>query len=115
MRRRSTLLASLAAVIFALPGRSVFAADTLTILWAEWDPANYLQELVKDYEKQSGVKVVVETVPWFPSASIRMAESCGGVIGRIDNGEVTRIEQLRVHRASVRGFSPFIFHQIKPS
>ena len=37
------------------------AADKLTILWAQWDPANYLQELVKDYEKQTGVKVVVDT------------------------------------------------------
>lgn len=62
--RRSKLLGILAAALFALAGKSVLAADTLTILWAEWDPANYLQELVKDYEKQSGVKVVVETVPW---------------------------------------------------
>ena len=62
--RPSKLLAILATIVFALAGRSVLAADTLTILWAEWDPANYLQELVKDYEKQSGVKVVVETVPW---------------------------------------------------
>ena len=62
--RRSKLLGILAAAVFALAGKSVLAADTLTILWAEWDPANYLQELVKDYEKQTGVKVVVETVPW---------------------------------------------------
>ena len=62
--RRSKLLGILAAAVFALAGKSVLAADTLTILCAEWDPANYLQELVKDYEKQSGVKVVVETVPW---------------------------------------------------
>src|SRR6266478_8903163 len=61
---RRTWLGILAAVIFAFAGKPVVAADTLTILWAEWDPANYLQELVKDYEKQSGVKVVVETVPW---------------------------------------------------
>jgi multiple sugar transport system substrate-binding protein len=40
------------------------AQQKLTILWAEWDPANYLQELVKDYEKQTGTKVVVETTPW---------------------------------------------------
>ena len=24
-------------------------AQELTIFWAEWDPANYLQELVNDY------------------------------------------------------------------
>jgi multiple sugar transport system substrate-binding protein len=40
------------------------AQQQLTILWAQWDPANYLQELVKGYEKESGVKVVVETTPW---------------------------------------------------
>src|SRR5262245_35089673 len=62
--RRSKWLGILAAAIFAFAGKAVVAADTLTILWAEWDPANYLQELVKDYEKQTGVKVKVETVPW---------------------------------------------------
>ena len=62
--RRSKWLGILAAATFALAGKAVPAADTLTILWAEWDPANYLQELVKDYEKQTGVKVKVETVPW---------------------------------------------------
>ena len=54
----------LAAAMFALAGQGGYAAETLTILWAQWDPANYLQELVKDYEKASGVKVKVETVPW---------------------------------------------------
>ena len=54
----------LAGAVFALAGSTAYAAETLTILWAQWDPANYLQELVKDYEKQSGVKVKVETVPW---------------------------------------------------
>src|SRR5215218_2738507 len=29
----------------------------LTIIWAEWDPSNYLQELVNDYETTAGVKV----------------------------------------------------------
>src|SRR5215207_8842508 len=31
----------------------------LTIIWAEWDPSNYLQELVNDYEGVAGVKVKV--------------------------------------------------------
>src|SRR5215207_8981326 len=39
-------------------------AQELTIFWAEWDPANYLQELANEYEAQSGVKVTVETTPW---------------------------------------------------
>ncbi|MEO8005180.1 MAG: extracellular solute-binding protein [Betaproteobacteria bacterium] len=54
----------LAGAVFALACSSALAAEKLTILWAQWDPANYLQELVKDYEKQTGTKVVVETVPW---------------------------------------------------
>src|SRR5258708_1132928 len=54
----------MAGAVFALACSTAYAAETLTILWAEWDPANYLQELVKDYEKQTGVKVKVETVPW---------------------------------------------------
>ena len=36
----------------------------LTIFWAEWDPANYLQELVNEYEEETGVVVTVETTPW---------------------------------------------------
>src|SRR6185436_12546599 len=31
----------------------------LTIIWAEWDPSNYLQELVKDYKDVAGVDVKV--------------------------------------------------------
>ncbi len=51
--------ASLAAVA-AAPA----SAQELTIFWAEWDPANYLQELVLDYEAETGVTVTVETTPW---------------------------------------------------
>ncbi len=46
----------LAGAVFALAGNTASAAETLKILWAQWDPANYLQELVKDYEKQTGTK-----------------------------------------------------------
>ena len=40
------------------------SAQELTIFWAEWDPANYLQELANEYEAETGVKVTVETTPW---------------------------------------------------
>ena len=40
------------------------SAKELTILWAEWDPANYLQELGNEYEKETGIKVTVETTAW---------------------------------------------------
>ena len=36
----------------------------LTILWAEWDPAKYLQEIGNMYEKETGVKVNVVEEPW---------------------------------------------------
>ncbi|MDX8461496.1 ABC transporter substrate-binding protein [Mesorhizobium humile] len=46
-------------------GTSVRAQDKeLTIFWAEWDPANYLQELVNEYTAETGVKVTVQTTPW---------------------------------------------------
>ena len=40
------------------------SAQELTIFWAEWDPANYLQELVNEYTEETGVTVTVETTPW---------------------------------------------------
>ncbi len=49
--------------LFMWSGTSVLAQE-LTIFWAEWDPANYLQELANEYEAQTGVKVTVETTPW---------------------------------------------------
>ena len=39
-------------------------AEDLTIFWAEWDPANYLQELANQYTAETGVTVTVETTPW---------------------------------------------------
>ena len=35
------------------------SAQELTIFWAEWDPANYLQELVNEYTAETGVTVTV--------------------------------------------------------
>lgn len=49
--------------LLALTSGSAFSQE-LTIFWAEWDPANYLQELVNEYEAETGVVVTVETTPW---------------------------------------------------
>jgi multiple sugar transport system substrate-binding protein len=54
----------MAGVGFAALSTSGAFAQELTIFWAEWDPANYLQELVNEYEAETGVKVTVETTPW---------------------------------------------------
>jgi len=37
---------------------------TVTIWWAQWAPADGLQELGNDYEKETGVAVKVHQVPW---------------------------------------------------
>ena len=55
---------------------SMFAANsasakTMTLCWAAWDPANALVELSKDFEKQSGVDMNFEFVPW-PNFADRM-------------------------------------------
>ena len=36
----------------------------LNILWAQWDPADYLAQLVKDYETETGITVNVIQEPW---------------------------------------------------
>src|SRR6478672_8450936 len=65
MRKRSfvTLLMG-AAFMLAGSLHSRAQAEELTIFWAEWDPANYLQELVNDYTAETGVTVTVQTTPW---------------------------------------------------
>ena len=40
------------------------APQTVTIWWAQWAPADGLQELGKDYEKATGVAVKVHQIPW---------------------------------------------------
>ena len=40
------------------------AVKELKILWAEWDPADYLQQVANDYEAETGVKVTVIQEPW---------------------------------------------------
>lgn len=36
----------------------------LTILWAQWSPADYLQQIGALYEKETGIKVTVVQEPW---------------------------------------------------
>ncbi len=40
------------------------AAQSVTIWWAQWAPADGLQELAQEYEKESGVVVKVHQIPW---------------------------------------------------
>jgi multiple sugar transport system substrate-binding protein len=59
-KKWTALLAGAALALAAGPA----SAQELTIFWAEWDPANYLQELVNEYTAETGVTVTVETTPW---------------------------------------------------
>ena len=61
---RGKLAGALAGAGLAVLTSSASYAQELTIFWAEWDPANYLQELVNEYEAETGVTVTVETTPW---------------------------------------------------
>ena len=40
------------------------AVTELKILWAQWDPADYLQEIGNLYEEQTGIKVEIVQEPW---------------------------------------------------
>jgi multiple sugar transport system substrate-binding protein len=40
------------------------AQKTLTIAWAEWPPADYLQTLSKDFTAETGIEVDVVQIPW---------------------------------------------------
>ena len=53
---KKTLYELLAAAAIALAAESASAQD-LTVFWGEWDPANYLQELVSEYTAETGVTV----------------------------------------------------------
>lgn len=37
---------------------------TITIVWAEWEPANYLKILSEDFTKETGIKVNFDFIPW---------------------------------------------------
>jgi multiple sugar transport system substrate-binding protein len=61
---RTSLTGVLAGIGLMLASSTSVLAQELTIFWAEWDPANYLQELVNEYTAETGVTVTVETTPW---------------------------------------------------
>ncbi len=63
--KKFSLLGLLVALLLAV-GAPVGAQDvtSLTIWWAEWDPANYLQEIGNMYEQETGIPVTVVQTPW---------------------------------------------------
>lgn len=67
MKRLSIVLLALALVVGSLALISCQrtpAVTELNILWAQWDPADYLQQLANEYTKTSKVAVKVIQEPW---------------------------------------------------
>jgi multiple sugar transport system substrate-binding protein len=66
MFKKFSVLLVLVAALALLGGSLVQAQDVteLTIWWAEWDPANYLQEIGNMYEEETGIAVSVVQTPW---------------------------------------------------
>ena len=63
--RISLVLALILALAFvSAPKADNHQSQSLTIVWAEWDPANYLQELSKDFTAETGIAVDVIQIPW---------------------------------------------------
>ena len=62
MKRCKFFLSLLIVAFLARAGHG--EAGSITIWWAQWDPAAGLQELAADFEKETGIAVVVHQIPW---------------------------------------------------
>jgi multiple sugar transport system substrate-binding protein len=54
------------------------AVSEIKILWAEWDPADYLQQIGNMYEEETGVKVTIVQEPWGSFLNVAFAEFAAG-------------------------------------
>ncbi len=59
-----TGIARLALCILLLAGAGQAQEKSITIWWAQWDPAAALQELGNDFQKETGIAVQVHQIPW---------------------------------------------------
>ncbi len=60
-------LALVLSVSFVFAGGDQESADEeqfITIHWAQWAPADYLQKLSEGFTAETGIKVIVEQTPW---------------------------------------------------
>lgn len=49
----------------SLASRQALAKEEfITINWAQWAPADYLEKLSQDFTAETGIKVIVEQTPW---------------------------------------------------
>lgn len=61
---RYAILCALLAAVGCKGESNSSAKKTITICWAKWDPADGLQELGNDFEKETGIAVKVDQIPW---------------------------------------------------
>jgi multiple sugar transport system substrate-binding protein len=61
---KKILLALLLILAITLVACQKEEIEEITILWAQWDPADYLQEMGNIYEEETGIKVTVIQEPW---------------------------------------------------
>ncbi|HEC23014.1 MAG TPA: extracellular solute-binding protein [Chloroflexi bacterium] len=54
------------------------AVTELNILWAQWDPADYLQQIGNMYEEETGIKVNIIQEPWGTFGDRFFAEMAAG-------------------------------------
>jgi multiple sugar transport system substrate-binding protein len=57
-------VALLSVAVLASCGKPAPESRAITIWWAQWAPADGLQELGKDFEKETGIAVTVHQTPW---------------------------------------------------
>lgn len=63
MKKRGVFLTIIAALFF-ICNSYAYAGQSLNVVWAESDPSRFLQQLVLDFEKETGIKVMVDMIPW---------------------------------------------------
>ncbi|MCZ6677666.1 MAG: extracellular solute-binding protein, partial [Candidatus Poribacteria bacterium] len=88
-------------VVFALVAFTplTHAQKTLTIAWAEWPPAHFLQELSKDFTAETGIKVEVIQIPW-PSFQDQVFTA---FVGKSDRYDIVIGDSQWLGRNSVGG------------
>jgi multiple sugar transport system substrate-binding protein len=67
LKKTRLLFLIVAVMLVGLTGLATVAAQgvsELTIWWAQWSPADYLQQIGNDYEAATGIKVTVVQTPW---------------------------------------------------
>jgi multiple sugar transport system substrate-binding protein len=64
MFKKVTLLCALLVLVLGVAAVQAQDVTNLTIWWAQWPPADYLQQIGNDYEAETGIAVEVVQTPW---------------------------------------------------